>query len=129
MIVLDASAAVEYLLGTAAGARVAERIGGRETVHAPHLIDVEIAQVLRRLVRSGELVVDRAEGLLADFSAFRLNRYGHERLLPRVWALRDTLTAYDAAYVALAEALEAPLLTRDARLARSGGHEARVELV
>ena len=66
---------------------------------------------------------------LSDLADFPLHRYGHEFMLPRIWELRDNLTAYDAAYVALAEALDAPLLTRDARLAAAPGHRARIEVV
>jgi len=129
VIVLDASAAIEYLLGTPPGARVAQRIGEDETVHAPHLLDLEVAQVLRRLVRGGELAGRRAEQAIAGLRDFAIFRYGHEGLLTRVWALRGSLTAYDAAYVALAESLGAPLLTRDARLARAGGHQAAIEVI
>jgi predicted nucleic acid-binding protein len=129
VIVLDASAAVELVLGTAVGSRVRERVGGSETLHAPHLIDLEVAQALRRLVTADEITAHRADGAVSDLGALRVRRYPHDVLLPRVWALRDGLTAYDAAYVALAEALDAPLVTRDARLARSGGHQATIELI
>jgi predicted nucleic acid-binding protein len=129
MIVLDASAAIEVLLATEAGARCAPRLfAPGESLHAPHLIDVEVAQVLRRYSAAGELSEERGRGALADLSAMPLERYPHEPLLQRAWELRRKLTAYDAVYVALAEALEAPLLTRDARLARSRGHRARIEL-
>lgn len=129
MIVLDASAAIEVLLATAAGERCAERLfAPGESLHAPHLIDVEVAQVLRRYAGAGELPEQRGRGALADLLAMPLERYPHEPLLHRVWELRRNLTAYDAVYVALAEALEAPLLTRDARLARSRGHQAHIEL-
>lgn len=129
MIVLDASAVLEFLLGTGAGARVVARIGASDTVHAPHLLDVEIVQVLRRLVRGRELPRQRAEQALAALSGFRVLRHAHYGFVARVWDLRDKLSAYDAVYVALAEALHAPLLTLDARLARAGGHEAAIELI
>ena len=77
----------------------------------------------------GETDSSRAAKALADLADLSLYRYPHIRLLSRVWDLRHNLTAYDASYVALAEALDATLLTRDARLARSVGHEARIELV
>ena len=130
MIVIDASAAVEYLIGTAAGERVAERIGQADVaLHAPHLLDLEVTHTLRRLVRSGTLDTARAEEAFVDLLALRVRRHAHTVHLPRVWALRDVMTAYDAAYVALAEVLNAPLLTRDARLARAHGHQARVEVI
>ncbi len=101
----------------------------RETLHAPYLLDLEVAQVLRRYATRGELAPARGERALELLAAFPLSRYPHEPLLPRVWALRASLTAYDAAYVALAEGLGATLLTRDRRLTNSAGHRARVELV
>ena len=130
MIVVDASAALEALLRTPAAAAVEERLfDPRETLHAPHLIDVEVAQVLRRYATTGEIDPDRCRAALVDLADFPLSRYPHDFLLGRVWELRDNLTAYDAVYVALAEALGAPLLTRDQRLAAAPGHHARVELV
>ena len=130
MIVLDASAVVELLLGTAAGHSVADRIADpRVGLHVPHLLDVEVAQTLRRLEREGELGPGAAASALGELRALDLERHAHEPLLDRVWALRRNLTAYDAVYVALAEALDADLLTCDARLARAPGMAARVELV
>jgi predicted nucleic acid-binding protein len=130
VIVLDASAVLELLLGTPAGARVARRIGDpAETLHAPHLLDLEVAQVLRRFVREGDVDEPRASEAIDVLSSLDLTRYPHDVLLPRIWQLREALTAYDAAYLALAEALAAPLLTADAKLARSRGHRARVEVV
>jgi predicted nucleic acid-binding protein len=129
LIVLDASAAVEVLLQTAAGAPMTERLlDPAESLHAPHLLDVEVAQTLRRFVRRGELAPDRARQALDDLASLPLERYSHEILMSRVWMLRENLTAYDAAYVALAEVLEATLLTRDGRIARAPGHDARVEV-
>lgn len=129
MIVLDASAVLELLLQTAIGLKVAKRIAtADETLHAPHLVDLEVAQVLRRRETSRTLSRSRAEQAIADFSDLDLTRYPHSALLPRIWALRKNVTAYDAAYLALAEALDAPLLTTDARLAKSPGHGARVEV-
>ncbi len=130
MIVVDASAILEVLLGTPDGARVAERLfTPGETLHAPHLLDLEVAQVLRRYALAGEL--DSARGLeaLDDLADLPLTRYPHDLLLPRIWELRRNLTAYDAAYVALAEALAAPLVTRDAALVSVRVHHARVELL
>jgi predicted nucleic acid-binding protein len=130
VIVVDASAALEALLRTpVAGAVEARLFAPGETLHAPHLIDLEVAQVLRRFAAAGEMAPERGRIALADFADFAIHRYPHSILLPRIWALRGSLTAYDAAYVALAEALDAPLVTRDRKLAAAGGHDARVELV
>lgn len=128
MIVVDASVVLEVLLATPAGTRASQRVlGDRETLHAPHLLDVEVAQVLRRYEAAGELDAERGRQALADLTDMPINRYPHDLLLPRVWELRDNLTAYDAVYVALAEALGVPLLTRDRRLSAASGHRARVE--
>jgi predicted nucleic acid-binding protein len=130
VIVVDASALLEALLRTPAAKAVERRLfAPRETLHAPHLLDVEVAQVIRRYAASGEIDSARGRAALADLTDFPLRRYPHEFLLPRVWDLRNNLTAYDAVYVALAEALGAPLLTRDQRLAAAAGHHAKVELV
>jgi predicted nucleic acid-binding protein len=99
-----------------------------ETLHAPHLIDLEIAQVLRRYVRSAILSAERGAEALSDLVDFPLTRYPHFVLLTRIWQMRHGLTAYDAAYFALAEALEAPLVTRDRALARTGGR-VRVDVI
>jgi predicted nucleic acid-binding protein len=130
MIVVDASALLEALLRTPA-AKAVERwlLRPRQTLHAPHLIDVEVAQVIRRYAANGEIDSGRGRAALIDLADLPLRRYPHDFLLPRVWDLRNNLTAYDAVYVALAEALDAPLLTRDRRLAAAAGHHARVELV
>jgi predicted nucleic acid-binding protein len=129
VIVLDASAAIEVVLSTAAGAPVAERLLTSErSLHAPYLLDVEVAQILRRFVLRGELAEIRARQALQDLSDLPIERYPHNIFLPRIWALRQNLTAYDAAYVALAEVLGATLLTRDSRILRAPGHSARVEV-
>ncbi|MGA2593448.1 MAG: type II toxin-antitoxin system VapC family toxin [Bryobacteraceae bacterium] len=130
MIVVDASALIEVLLATGAGARVSARLfRGEETLHAPHLLDLEIVHVLRRSCLIGQLRPHRAAEALADLSDLRLVRHPHEPYVPRIWALRHNLTAYDAAYVALAEALESPLVTRDTRMASAHGHRAKIELI
>jgi predicted nucleic acid-binding protein len=109
---------------------VTERLFGRnDTLHVPHLLDLEVAQVLRRYTISGEMSVERSEQALQDLGALPLNRYPHDIFIHRIWSLRRNLTAYDAAYVALAEALEATLITRDAALAKVSGHRARVEVL
>jgi len=127
--VLDASVVVELVLGTAAGHRLLPLLGEEESLHAPELLDVEVIQVVRRYLRDGQIGARRAGTAVELLAGLDLTRHGHGPLLPRIWALRNNLTAYDAAYVALAEALDAPLLTRDGRLARSAGHTARIELV
>ena len=130
MIVVDASVLVEVLLRMPGADAIAPRLfDSRQSLHAPHLIDIEIAQVVRRFALGGELDERRGREALADLSDFPLRRYPHDALLPRIWDLRNNLTGYDAAYIALAEALDAPLLTRDQRLARAAGHDARVELL
>lgn len=130
MIVLDASALIEWLLQTSAAPRVEKRLFSRTTsLHAPHLLDVEVAQVLRRYVVTGHLTPARGEAALQDLLDLPLTRYPHDLFLWRIWELRDNLTAYDAAYVALAEALDAPLVTCDGRIASASGHHARVEVV
>ena len=130
MIVVDASALVDLLIESDVRNGLEQRLLlGEEGLHAPHVVDLEVTHALRRLTLTGVLSPDRAEEALVDMYDLRLDRYPHTELVPRIWELRDSLTAYDAAYVALAEALEAPLVTRDARLARTRGHRARIELV
>lgn len=120
MIVLDASAAVEWLVG--AGPRadaVQRRLRAVDLVHVPELFDLEILNALRGLVRGRVLSAERAAGAIADLSALRATRWRHAALLGLVWERRDRLSAYDAAYVAVAQLLELPLLTTDAALARA----------
>ena len=118
MIVLDASAAIDWLLQTAAGQQIETRIYSRaESLHAPHLLDLEVAQVLRRLVREAAVSAQRADQVLQDLLSLRVTRYPHFVFLPHIWRLSRNLSAYDAAYVVLAEELGASLITRDARLA------------
>ncbi len=128
MIVLDASAALELLLNTEAGQLVAERIEDKlESIHVPHLLTAEVAQVLRRYVHTGTLDSTRAQLALEDLADLDATRYGHEELLTRAWELRSNLTIYDALYVALTEALSATLLTFDRKLAAAPGNIARIE--
>lgn len=126
---MDASAILEVLLQTPAAQRVSRVLfAASQTLHAPHLIDLEIAQVLRRYVRSASISADRGAEALSDFLDLPLTRYPHFALLTRVWQMRHNVTAYDATYLALAEALDAPLITRDRALARTGSG-AQVELI
>jgi len=128
MLVVDASILVEVLLKTPLGLRHADRIlRADDSIHAPHLLDVEVAQVLRRLHLSGEISAGRAGQALEDLADLPLYRHEHTALLPRIWELRASIGAYDAAYVALAEGLPAHLLTCDGRLSRAHGHHARIE--
>jgi len=130
MIVLDASAALEVLLRAAGNRQLVTRtLSSAELLVAPHLLDLEVAHVLRRFVAGGELTAARAEQALADYDDLRIARYPHRPLLPRIWQLRENYTAYDAAYLALAEALGAPLVTCDRRLATAPGHRATVECI
>lgn len=129
MIVVDASAILEVLLQTPAAQRVSRLLfQAGETLHAPQLIDLEIAQVLRRYVRSAVISAERGSEALADLADFPLTRYPHSILLTRIWQMRNRLTAYDAAYVALAEALDARLVTRDRALAKAGSR-VQVEVI
>jgi predicted nucleic acid-binding protein len=130
VIVVDASVLLEVLLRASRADYLGERLLARgEALHAPHLIDLEVTQVLRRASAAGSMSQQRAREALEDLAAFRLMRHAHLPYLDRIWELRHNATAYDAAYLALAEALDAPLLTCDRALARAPGHHARVELI
>lgn len=130
MIVLDASALLNALLPTERRSRITDLLTRPgESVHAPHFIDLEVAHTLRRLERAGRFDQSAGRAFLDAHAGFAIERHGHADFLHRIWELRHNLSAYDAAYVALAEGLDAPLLTCDARLASAGGHQARVEVV
>jgi predicted nucleic acid-binding protein len=129
MIVIDASAAVDWLLQTSAGQRIEDRIySHNESLYAPHLLDLEVAQVLRRLVLQRIIHESRAAEAVRDLIDLRIHRYAHFVLLPRIWQLRHNVSAYDAAYLVLADQLHAPLITRDRRLASTSGHTVLVEV-
>jgi predicted nucleic acid-binding protein len=125
VIVLDASAAVLALLNDGD----ARRVVASETVAVPHLVDAEVAHVLRGQLRRGGLHADEAQAAVLRWAQLGIRRFGIVGLLPRMWALRDNLSAYDAAYVALAEAMRCQLVTADARLARASGPTCTVAVV
>ena len=130
MIVVDASAALEVLLNSRLAAAVSSALfDSQRSLHAPHLLDLEVCQVLRRMLRRSQIESQRAEQALADLADFPIERYAHTPMLSRIWALRENLTAYDAAYMVLAEALDAELVTCDAALKSVPGCRARVNLV
>jgi predicted nucleic acid-binding protein len=121
---------VEILVGGRRAAEIHTRLASEgHAWHAPHLIEVEVCHVLRRLYLSRQMTDLRGQQALRDLSALGLSLHEHSPLLPRAWALRANLSAYDAMYVALAEGLRAPLLTLDAKLAKTTGHVAIVEIL
>ena len=129
MIVVDASAVVEVLLRGSAAERIETRWRADPDLHSVHLLDLEVLQVLRRMLLAGVVDGDRAAQAVEDFTALRVRRWSHVPLRTRIWDLRANVTAFDAAYLALAERLRCTLLTRDTRLAKAPGHEAMVEVM
>ena len=130
MIVIDASALVEILFATTRGREVEQRVFGTgETLHAPHLLDLEVTQVIRRYLRANYINQVRAQQVFEDLLGVKYKRYPPDVFLRRIWALRDNFTAYDATYIALAEAIGATVVTCDAKMASGRAHNARVELV
>lgn len=128
MIVVDCSVVVDALTLADGGDRLRERLSG-ETLHAPMLLDYELVSAMRGLVLRGDSTAERVEEALVDFGELRIRRWpAADALRRRALSLRENLSAYDAAYIALAEALDCPLVTRDARLARASGHDVRVEV-
>lgn len=128
MLVLDTSALLAVLVEGEPDRELVRRLSEDGDLHAPHLIDIEVLHALRRLVRAGRITADRAADARTDLDDLAITRYGHEPLADRIWALRENLTAYDAAFVALAEALDAALVTCDVQLARAPGVTAEVYL-
>ncbi len=130
MIVLDASVLIEILLRTKEGQKLESLLlkSSRE-IAAPELLDIEVCQVIRRYFLLKELTEDRGQKAIDDLSAFPIQRYPHEALVGRIWKLKDNLTAYDAAYVALAEKLKAKLVTRDKKLGAASKKWIRVEVL
>jgi predicted nucleic acid-binding protein len=130
VLVVDASVIVDVLLSQTPRARQARRrIAASGDIHAPELLDLEVLHVIRRALRREELTEARASAAIEDLVQLDLKRYPHTPFLPRIWGLRANATAYDAAYLALAEALDAPLVTFDRRLSRTPGHHAQVEVL
>jgi predicted nucleic acid-binding protein len=128
VLVVDTSAMLDAVAASLAAPGLLARLSEDGDLHAPHLIDVEILHALRGMTMRGEITDDRAADARTDFADTALRRYPHEPLGDRIWELRHNLSAYDAAFVALAEALDVPLITCDRRLASSHGHGAEIEL-
>ena len=130
MIVLDASAVIEWLLARPGASAVASRFSDPEVqVHAPSLLGVEVTAALRGLVLARDATAERASIALADFTAADFSLHDPTPLLPRAWELRHNLTPYDAVYVALAEVLGASLVTTDARIARAPALQATIDVI
>jgi predicted nucleic acid-binding protein len=129
LIVVDSSSVIEVLFRSSVGKQIEELIlSPFENLCAPHLIDLEIAQVLRRYCATGDLSVERAKNALEDLKDMPITRYRHDIFLQRIWELKDNITAYDAVYIALAEALPATLITCDKRLASAPLHDVEIRL-
>jgi predicted nucleic acid-binding protein len=128
VLVVDTSALLEALAGRSPDPSLIERLATDGDLHAPHLIDVEILHALRRLQSNDEITQERADDTRTDFADLVLARYPHHPLSDRIWELRHNISAYDATFVALAEALGAPLITCDARLAGTPNHDAEIEV-
>lgn len=127
-VVADASVLVTFLTQGPKARAIRERIAGEDFLHAPHLIDVEVLQVFRRLIRTRTIDMSRARLGLDSLATLRLVRHEHATLRERIWSLRNNFTAYDASYIALAESLDATLLTSDRALGKQNVHHARVEV-
>ena len=125
MIVADASAAVSALFN----AGPARDLLARERVHVPHLVDVEVTSALRRSVAAGRVTAEQGRATLDTWRRLGVTRHAATGLLGRVWELRENVTAYDATYVALAEALDCPVVTADGRLGRAPGLRCPVTVV
>lgn len=129
MLVVDASCLVEVLTGTARGEAIRQRLAAEVDQAAPHIVDVEVLGVLRREHQRDRLDRTAATQAVADLAAWPGERFGHRLLLDRAWQLRDTVRGWDAMYVALAEALEATLLTTDRRLVAASGPTCPIETI
>jgi len=130
LIVVDASVIIEWILNTSRGQAIGIRLtDGVEQLQAPYLLDIEVLQVIRRYTLRNVISQTRGWQAIEDYNNLLLRRYPHTPLLARIWELKANLSAYDATYVALSEALNAPLLTCDLRLANAPGHHARVQVL
>jgi predicted nucleic acid-binding protein len=129
MNVVDASVLVEYLAGGESVEAARGAIGRERWVWAPALVDAEVGNALRRLVRAEKITARKARAALDDFLEMRIQRVAHRHLVDRAWQLRDNVSFYDGLYVALAEGMGAPLVTLDKKLARASGLRAEVELI
>jgi len=129
VIVLDASVVVELLLGTQVAGPLATRIRAAAPWHAPAVLDLEVANAIRRLCAIHQTSEERGFRAITDLSALPVRRYPHAPLLERIWQLRANLTTYDAAYLGWAETLHAALVTRDRPLAGTRRHRAQIDLV
>jgi predicted nucleic acid-binding protein len=127
-VVVDASALVHAFTVEEPGGAVRDRLSASSSICAPDLIDAEFLNAMRGLVNRGQLAERDAELALGDFASLRLERESTELLVPRMWQLRDNLTAYDAAYVVLAESMGVPLLTLDRRISKIAGLRCTVEV-
>jgi predicted nucleic acid-binding protein len=128
VIVVDCAAVIDALVA-GEDADELRAVLSTEDLHSPALLDFEVVSALRGLTLGGHLSGARAEDALTDFDDLPIQRWSSaDALRRRAFRLRANLSSFDAAYIALAEALQCPLLTRDLRLARSGGHSARVEV-
>lgn len=128
--VLDASALAELVMNTPRAAAIDERLAGHAgDLHLPHLAVVETASVLRGWARSDQITASRAAAALEDLALFPARRWAVDDLLPRIWSLRDNLSTYDATYLALAESLDATLVTCDARLHRGASGHSNADVV
>ncbi len=130
LVVVDASAIVDFIVGPHAHSHVGDILQQDPgALNAPEIIDLEVLSAFRQMVFEHRLDAERASMAVVDFMALPIERHSHEYLVRRIWELRANLTPYDASYIALAELLDVPLLTRDARLARTPGHTARIEYI
>lgn len=129
MLVVDASSLCEVLLSTPRADRVRARLVAASDLAAPHIVDVEAFGVIRDKYLQGELDRTAATQAVEDLRAWPGERFGHQLLMERAWELRDNVRGWDAMYVALAEALDATLVTTDGRLAAAPGPTCRIEVI
>ena len=129
MIVIDASAVVDLLISGPGTPAVAARLRKARSCAAPHLLDAEVGQVIRRMEHAGTITLAEAQTAFVDLAALPITRYAHGTFLPHAFDLRANATMFDALYLVLAEALGIPLVTRDQALRSIPGHRARVEVI